>query len=226
MGAPADNGVPRELPGALPWLETGPWAQRLIGLWLWRNADADGWVTVMPGQLAKYLNYTAGLFPYMEAGALRKQIADSLRRLTEDGTVDRGPQVTRGLLLHVNEYSGLPGSTQAPIVTPVADPGTPPYDEIVAAWNVLAETSPLLHCRTLTPKRKLHLRTRWENPEFRQHWAAAFESWAASEWVRKWKGGRDFNWIVKNDENWVKAWEGKYDEDPEPAPREVRNFDP
>ena len=226
MGAPRDNGVPRLLPGKLPWLDTGPWAQRLIYLWLWRHADAEGWVTVRPGELAKYLRFQVGLFANLEPPAMRKCVADGIRRLTKDGAVDRDPNVTGKMRLRVNDYRGLPLSTQPPNVTPAPEPGAVPYKEIVEAWNALAETSPLLRVRVLTPKRKVHLKARWQHETFREHWAAVFELLAESWLARTFRGCRDINWLVKNDENWPKVLEGKYADEPEAPAEEIPNFDP
>jgi len=96
-----------------------------------------------------------------------------------------------------------------------AEPNGVPYQQIVAAWNAVASQQPRLpQVQSVSTARKAHLRARWTEPMFRDSYAKLFERVGGSRFLRgesgRWRA--DFDWIIKNDENYAKVMEGKYDD--------------
>lgn len=93
-----------------------------------------------------------------------------------------------------------------------------PYEEIVNAWN---ETCTSLNkVEILGDKRKEKIRLRWkefyELGEPMQILKTIFKKMQASSFITKesranWRKNC-FNWIFENSENWVKVYEGNYDD--------------
>ncbi len=76
-----------------------------------------------------------------------------------------------------------------------------------AFWNS-TKTLPLI--KGMTPERRRKLTLRMRLAEFRDSWKEAVEALAQDPWYlgendRKWRATVD--WFLKNDTNWVKAWE-------------------
>jgi len=76
-----------------------------------------------------------------------------------------------------------------------------------------AQKGRIVGVKSLTDARKAKLRTRWQEPAFRDGWARAVESVAESTFCQ---GKNDhgwvvsFDWLIRNTENYVKALEGRY----------------
>lgn len=79
-------------------------------------------------------------------------------------------------------------------------------------WNSTALTKIL----TWSKERKVRLKNRFLSGHFREHWKTAVEKLSKSSFAlgrndRSWKA--DVGWFLSNDNNYVKALEGKYDDD-------------
>ncbi len=101
-------------------------------------------------------------------------------------------------------------SSLLPSRTPVVSSSMQP---VVDCWNAAAENHPKLSkVRKLTRARSMHLKARMEEPSFRDGWAGIIERAASSDFFcdngRAWA---TFDWLIKNDMNYVKVLEGKYD---------------
>ncbi|MHC5058839.1 MAG: hypothetical protein ACYTKD_29640 [Planctomycetota bacterium] len=79
--------------------------------------------------------------------------------------------------------------------------------EIPETWN----KGNLSKIRSMTNARKVKLRTRLRDPDFRTHWKDAMRKLHMSTFAQEGRWAT-FNWFVKNDDNWRKAWEGAYDD--------------
>ncbi len=96
------------------------------------------------------------------------------------------------------------------------DPLTWPYpmwkQAVVDDWNSRA-SPPFQTVKKLTDEREKHLRTRYGDRQFRVEFRSVFKTVTASEFCRG--GGprgwvASFDWIIKNNGNYVKVLEGKY----------------
>lgn len=87
-----------------------------------------------------------------------------------------------------------------------------PFTEIVSTWNTKAEGTGLSLVQSISKTRKAHLRARWSEKLFREKWAVVFEKATASDFFRQssvtWA---NFDWLIRNDNNYAKVLEGKYD---------------
>ena len=97
--------------------------------------------------------------------------------------------------------------------TPSFTKPTIPYTEFAAQWNLICSGNFSL-VNDLSDKRKKHISARWsEHPDI-EFWKVVFNKLSASSFCtgnndRGWKP--DFNWIIKNNDNYTKVLEGKYD---------------
>lgn len=85
--------------------------------------------------------------------------------------------------------------------------------DVVAAWNALP-SPPFARIRQLTPERTKHLRARYGEPAFRDGFRTIIERIRGTPFLRgsndrSWSA--DFDWLVKNTQNYTKILEGKYD---------------
>lgn len=88
-----------------------------------------------------------------------------------------------------------------------------PYEEIKKMYNSICKD--LSKVRSISSTRKKHIKARWKQFNYDlEAFKEAFEKVQASDFCkgendRGWKV--DFDWLIKNDNNMVKALEGKYD---------------
>jgi hypothetical protein len=85
--------------------------------------------------------------------------------------------------------------------------------EIVGYWN---EKKTLPRVAHLSEERKTQLRSRVANKHFLDNYKPSIDKISSSRFCcgrneKKWKA--TFDWFIKNDNNYVKALEGKYDND-------------
>jgi len=114
-----------------------------------------------------------------------------------------------------NEFGSTESTTES--TTESATESAPaaqacPHERIRSEWNALAAETGLSQVQTMTGSRKAKLRTRWAEEAFRDGWPAILEKIRGSPFLlgdTDWKV--TFDWIVKNDKNFVKVLEGNYD---------------
>ena len=85
------------------------------------------------------------------------------------------------------------------------------YRELIECWN----SKKLPKILTLSKERKAYISTRFKSQHFRDNWKKALDKMDSSSFCqgkndRKWK--TDVDWFIKNDTNYLKALEGKYDD--------------
>jgi hypothetical protein len=88
-----------------------------------------------------------------------------------------------------------------------------PYDEIRQAWNALAEKGcDIRTVRVVSEKRRKHLRRRWSDSFWREHWRQALDRFG-SPFLRGKRGWRPtFEWFIRPD-SVLRVVEGYYDGD-------------
>jgi hypothetical protein len=97
------------------------------------------------------------------------------------------------------------------IVKPEVKPGNPKCYQVVEYWNSHPN---LPQCRFLSAKRQDQLNLRWKSAAFRENYKAAIDKVVASRFCNgdnTYGWTATFDWFIKNDDNWAKAMEGKYD---------------
>jgi hypothetical protein len=94
-----------------------------------------------------------------------------------------------------------------------------PYDLITSVWNSVADdisygSRSFRITDAGTPRRRKHLRSRWRDGHFPEHWYETFQLLPkCTEWIRGFPGF-SFDWIIKAEDNYRKVAEGKFlDED-------------
>ena len=98
------------------------------------------------------------------------------------------------------------------VATGEAVPENGSYHQVVNKWN----TSGLPSVKAITPERQIKLRERWKSEHFRKNYGQAIEKVRDSGFCKgtikgqSWKATID--WFICNDNNYVKALEGKYDD--------------
>jgi len=84
----------------------------------------------------------------------------------------------------------------------------------LAIWNSLCDKHPLISkIRSISPERRRHLKQRFVNKDFRENFSKVIEEipkypFLLGENDRKWVVS--FDWLIKNDTNYLKILEGKY----------------
>lgn len=101
-----------------------------------------------------------------------------------------------------------------------ADP-TPDCQAFVDLWN--ANCSPLSKVTKLTDGRRRQVRARLRDEPNLEYWASVVRRMASSDLCRD-SGWANFDWLVKNDTNHVKAAEGKYDNRAKPEQANATNI--
>lgn len=139
---------------------------------------------------------------------------------------------TEGLPLDIGK--GMPNQEQEHLPLPLQEPPLPPKGEmatvinsvllnqVVDAWNVMAEKCGLSTILKLTDSRKTHLKERLEDPIFQKGWKEAIDtipkrSFLLGENDRGWKASFDF--FLRPD-SVVKIIEGHYQNQKPTAPKE------
>jgi DNA-binding transcriptional ArsR family regulator len=96
-----------------------------------------------------------------------------------------------------------------------------PYDEIKSLYNnILGSRSNFSKLRSITSKRKEHIRPRWdEELDSIDKWEDLFKQVSNTPFCcgkndRNWIA--DFDWLINNDTNYVKVLEGKYKNNKQP----------
>jgi len=88
----------------------------------------------------------------------------------------------------------------------------------VDSWNSLCEKYPILSkVINVSDKRRSHLKRRFESAHFRDHIAEAIGKIGESKFLRgendrEWRAS--FDWLISNDNNYVKILEGRYKDKP------------
>lgn len=123
-----------------------------------------------------------------------------------------------------NEEGGTPPTSPneepEPEPEPKPEPDRVPYADIVHAYNESIRNIPTLNpIQSLTTARRDSLRTRFKEPLFRDKYRTAFGKVRDSSFLNGQRPGEghanfkaDLDWLIKNDENYVKVLEGKYDD--------------
>jgi hypothetical protein len=91
-----------------------------------------------------------------------------------------------------------------------------PYTEIKDAYNnILGVKEKMSSIRSITSKRKKHVKARWDNDGLNkiEKWTELFNKVLETPFVcgandRGWAA--DFDWLIANDTNFIKVLEGKY----------------
>jgi hypothetical protein len=88
----------------------------------------------------------------------------------------------------------------------------PPFAEIMQAWNNLAETAGLASVISIKGERRKHIRARWRDADWREHWQEALamipsRGFLLGENDRGWTA--DLDWFLKPD-SVTRILEGKY----------------
>jgi len=88
----------------------------------------------------------------------------------------------------------------------------PPFAEIMQAWNNLAETAGLASVISIKDGRRKHVRARWRDADWREHWQEALamipsRAFLLGENDRGWTA--DLDWFLKPD-SVTRLLEGKY----------------
>jgi hypothetical protein len=193
---------------AAPWWAEATGRRRMLWVLLCLHADEHG---VCVASLSEMADWQATMRldllgrQYAEAPA-RQTVKDDLTWLEGRAAIRRSVQAKQRI--EVVGYVPMPRSDgDAPYS------GAVPFQEIVDAYNAAAGGS-LRKCRGLSTEREGHLRARWQEGLFRENYARIFEKAAASSLAKDWRG-MDFDWLTANGQNYLKVWEGKYDEPPQ-----------
>ena len=93
------------------------------------------------------------------------------------------------------------------------DKDKPPYKKIKNTYNKICKSLPSI--RKLSRRRKEHINARWREEKNIEVFKTVFEKAEKSSFMtgnnnRNWTA--DFDWIIKNDNNFNKILEGKYDD--------------
>jgi hypothetical protein len=83
-----------------------------------------------------------------------------------------------------------------------------PYEDFLNTWN--NNCQPLAKVSKLTPIRKLKIKHRFQDNSDLTYWTGLIKKMASSEFCRNGKWA-NFDWLIKNDTNYVKLSEGNYD---------------
>ena len=88
-----------------------------------------------------------------------------------------------------------------------------PYQKIKKLYNDICKSLPSI--RKLSDNRKKHIKARWKEEKDINTFKTIFEKAEQSSFLtgdnnRNWTA--DFDWIIKNNNNWNKILEGKYDD--------------
>jgi len=89
-----------------------------------------------------------------------------------------------------------------------------PYQQIMKAYNEAVAGTPLPRCMAMTAKRREKLKSRWEEPLFRERYEEVFRKAVQIPWLRGecpspghegWTG--NFDYFIRNDTNYVDVLE-------------------
>ena len=98
----------------------------------------------------------------------------------------------------------------------------------LTSWNSLCSQYPTLKAvRNISAERRGHLKKRFANKDFKDNWQVILDaipkySFLLGENDRKWS--IDFDWLIKNDTNYVKVLEGKYSKTTDGIPQSMKQF--
>lgn len=86
------------------------------------------------------------------------------------------------------------------------------YNFFINLWNKRIAIPPKRQIR-LTPVRKNKIQARIKNPEFQEQYPLILKNIQESDFLagRKDWTGATIDWLLKNDDNWIKVLEGNYD---------------
>ena len=102
---------------------------------------------------------------------------------------------------------------EKPTAQGAANP-TPPYKDIEKQWNTVCGAAGLPRVVKISEARRVQIRTRWADPDFRDNFPELLTKGAASSFATGKDNGRPFftfDWLFKNGTNYVKVLEGNYD---------------
>ena len=98
----------------------------------------------------------------------------------------------------------------------------------LTSWNSLCSQYPTLKAvRNISAERRGHLKKRFANKDFKNNWQVILDtipqySFLLGENDRKW--AIDYDWLIKNDTNYVKVLEGKYSTTKDGIPQSMKQF--
>lgn len=99
------------------------------------------------------------------------------------------------------------------------EPDRVPYADIVHAYNESIRNTPLKPIMSMTDNRRDSLKARWQEPLFCDNYRRLFGKVRDSRFLNGQRPTEahpnfkaDFDWLIKNNENYVKVLEGKYDD--------------
>lgn len=96
--------------------------------------------------------------------------------------------------------------------------GSKKYQIVVEAWNEVAKNHVRLReVRALGDRRLAHLRKRMNEPVFADEHKTIFEIVGRSPFLRGERGKwvASFDWMIANNSNYVKVYEGRYETQPD-----------
>lgn len=116
----------------------------------------------------------------------------------------------------IETWESQHNDSYCPLVIPAPEEKAQESTEHLAVVDYWNQTG-LSKCKLLNESRKSKLILRWKVPMFRESFKDAIDKVKASSFcvgknTSGWKA--TFDWFIHNDENWLKALEGKYDDKP------------
>ena len=194
-----------------------PWEWKLALHMLDQAADGDppGTLTASVSDLQQVVSYSVGArteYPDKPSISRFMQRQQSAGFLTFANTIF-------GYSISLNDYGLWQNpdcyEDNAPPPQP-SQPGqraSPPYREIMDAYNGLCVGAGMPEAKHLTETRRHLMRTRWKSPLFRTSWRELFVMAAKSPWLcgtnpAGWAA--NFGWILESNEHVAKILEGCY----------------
>lgn len=209
-----------------------PPALRAFLYFLFKCADKQQEVNLHIGFKAKRVTVDRGQFLFQRGrDAKILDIAPStlyaaLGRLEDMGAVETQASNKQYTVVKIVRYESYAGDSEDD-ERPAAPTDPTPQKKIKEAWNKFANKHGLSPIRKLTDKRQRKLRIRWNE------WREEGEPWRVFREICRGiirsdflmgEQGRwqvDFDFITKNDTNWIRILEGRY-EDREPESDDLR----
>jgi len=87
-----------------------------------------------------------------------------------------------------------------------------PFDAILDYWKQHKRLVDKCDMRAITKQRKEKVKARWQEQDFKNNWQSIVEKSNESDFLTGPEfPGFSFDWLIKNDTNYMKVLEGKYD---------------
>ncbi len=215
----------------------------LLKVWIWalsRVATTTGGATIRIGRGTRHVETGDGQFVYTRRESARQLDLSpaTLERRVEElemlGYVELERESHYSILSvprwhkyvdHPEERSEEDDPHQSAI----------PYDEVKRIWNAFADHVEVVsNIRTISDKRRRKIRTRWKEWEkverfddplqyFRHTLHEASKSkFLMGDNDRGWT--MNFNWLIRNEENFLKIWEGNFKDKSNAAPPKKQSY--